>query len=387
MIPQVQFPHLYSPIYPPPHLSQLQISHSSVPPLEQYQSHMDIQISSVSPIAYNSPQSSTQRMTEFSQTDSGLAILVFNQGDDPIAYLNKAMAFLTAVASLRFRLTNNQLRTSSTSRNQATIQDGKITMQKFQGRQGQSYAGTSYKGNATSSEGNNTGRQTRVVKCYNCQNEEQLAFLVDPGVPDGQSAQTTIPNNATFHTEDLDAYDSDCDDVFNAKAVLMANLSNYGSDVISEVPYFEPSHTDMDNQSVHVMHGFEQTPVVDFINTEITSVSNIIPYSQYLHETQQEKANQEKNNESLTAETLILEEVSRSKMLTKQNDLMSKEKKVNTTPINYVELNRLSEDFVKCFVPQQELFAEQAFWLQTSTLILTNLLRHQSKLRLLRNFL
>ncbi|GJT35785.1 hypothetical protein Tco_0926204 [Tanacetum coccineum] len=65
-------------------------------------------------------------------------------------------------------------------------------------------------------------------------------------------------------------------------------------------------------------------------------------------------------------ETLILEEVSRSKMLAKQNDPMSKEKKVNTTPINYVELNRLSKDFGKRFVPQQELSDEQAFWLQTS---------------------
>ncbi|GJT20936.1 hypothetical protein Tco_0890873 [Tanacetum coccineum] len=65
-------------------------------------------------------------------------------------------------------------------------------------------------------------------------------------------------------------------------------------------------------------------------------------------------------------ETLILEEVSRSKMLAKQNDPMSKEKKVNTTPINYVELNRLSEDFGKRFVPQQELSDEQAFWLHTS---------------------
>ncbi|GJW47550.1 hypothetical protein Tco_0079196 [Tanacetum coccineum] len=35
-------------------------------------------------------------------------------------------------------------------------------------------------------------------------------------------------------TRDLDAYDSDCDDISNAKAVLMANLSNYGSDVILE---------------------------------------------------------------------------------------------------------------------------------------------------------
>nr|GEW15894.1 hypothetical protein [Tanacetum cinerariifolium] len=65
-------------------------------------------------------------------------------------------------------------------------------------------------------------------------------------------------------------------------------------------------------------------------------------------------------------ETLILEEVSRSKMLAKQNDQISKEKKVNTTPINYVELNRLSKDFGKHFVLQQELSAEQAFWLQTS---------------------
>ncbi|GKE58054.1 hypothetical protein Tco_1497239, partial [Tanacetum coccineum] len=35
-------------------------------------------------------------------------------------------------------------------------------------------------------------------------------------------------------------------------------------------------------------------------------------------------------------------------------------------PINYAELNRLSEDFGKCFVPQQELSDEQAFRLQTS---------------------
>nr|GEW69735.1 hypothetical protein [Tanacetum cinerariifolium] len=63
-------------------------------------------------------------------------------------------------------------------------------------------------------------------------NEEQLAFLVDAGIPDGQTAQTTILNTAAFQSEDLDAYDSDCDDVSNAKAVLMANLSNYGYDVI-----------------------------------------------------------------------------------------------------------------------------------------------------------
>ncbi|GKG62146.1 hypothetical protein Tco_0632050, partial [Tanacetum coccineum] len=34
--------------------------------------------------------------------DSGFVVPVFSPGDDLIAYLNKAMAFLTAVASLRF---------------------------------------------------------------------------------------------------------------------------------------------------------------------------------------------------------------------------------------------------------------------------------------------
>ncbi|GJU21432.1 integrase, catalytic region, zinc finger, CCHC-type containing protein [Tanacetum coccineum] len=46
--------------------------------------------------------------------------------------------------------------------------------------------------------------------------------------------QPTIIHNAAFQTNDLDAYDFDCDDISSAKAVLMANLSNYGSDVLSE---------------------------------------------------------------------------------------------------------------------------------------------------------
>ncbi|GJS09408.1 retrovirus-related pol polyprotein from transposon TNT 1-94 [Tanacetum coccineum] len=46
--------------------------------------------------------------------------------------------------------------------------------------------------------------------------EEHLAFPADPGIPD-------------------DAYDSDCDDISSAKAVLMANLSSYYLDVLSEI--------------------------------------------------------------------------------------------------------------------------------------------------------
>ncbi|GKE15278.1 hypothetical protein Tco_1422855 [Tanacetum coccineum] len=112
---------------------------------------MNHQVSFVPPIAYNSPKSSTQPMTKFLQMDFDLVVYVFNQGDDSIACLNKAMAFLTTIASSRFPSTNNQLRTSSNPRNQSTIQDGRVTVQQVQGRQGQSYVGTGYKGNATSS--------------------------------------------------------------------------------------------------------------------------------------------------------------------------------------------------------------------------------------------
>ncbi|GKB33143.1 hypothetical protein Tco_0872544 [Tanacetum coccineum] len=114
-----------------------------------------------------------------------------------------------------------------------------------------------------------------VEALESCQilNEEQLAFLADPCIPDSQASQITILNIAAFKTEDLDAYDSDCDDVSNAKAVLMANLSNNGLDVISEVPHSEPYYHDMNNQSVHAMQDFEQTPVVDFIDNKITKLS------------------------------------------------------------------------------------------------------------------
>nr|GEX47428.1 hypothetical protein [Tanacetum cinerariifolium] len=221
-------------------------------------------------------------MEQFQVNAKVLNSLPLEWRDDPIACLNKAMAFLTAVASSRFHLTNNQLRTSSNLRNQATIQDGRVTVQQVQERQGQNYSGTTYKGNATSSRGNTTSGQERVVKCYHCQeaqeagqilDEEQLA---DPRIPIGQ-AQTIIPHNAAFQTEDLDTYDSDCDDLSNAQAILMANISNYDSYVISEVPNSETYLNDMDNQSVHALQDFKQSPVMDFTDNEISSDSNIIP--------------------------------------------------------------------------------------------------------------
>ncbi|GJZ96424.1 hypothetical protein Tco_0668758 [Tanacetum coccineum] len=40
-------------------------------------------------------------------------------------------------------------------------------------------------------------------------------------------------------------------------------------------------------------------------------------------------------------------------------------KKISHKPIDYEKLNSLTDDFGKCFSPQQELSAEQAFWFHT----------------------
>ncbi|GJX78240.1 putative ribonuclease H-like domain-containing protein [Tanacetum coccineum] len=232
-------------------------------------------------------------MTESPLMDSCFVVPVFSPGDDLIAYLNKAMAFLTDADSSRFPSTNNQLRTSSNLRNQAIIQDGRVTVQQVQGIQGQSYSGIGYKSNATSSGGNNASGKKRVVKCYNYQGEGHMARqCTQPKRPrnaawykekamlaEAQEAGQILDELA-FLTEDFDTYDSDCDDLLNAQAVLMANISNYGSDVISEVPHSDIYlNDDMENQSVHVMQDFEQSPVMDFTNNEIHSDNNIILYS------------------------------------------------------------------------------------------------------------
>ncbi|GKB22395.1 hypothetical protein Tco_0861796 [Tanacetum coccineum] len=216
------------------------------------------------------------------ETSWSCAVLTFLPGDEPIAYMNKAMAFLSAVFTPRYPPTNNQLRSSSNPRNQAIVQDGRVTIQQVQGRQGQNVVGSGSQGNASGSQGNTT----------------------DPGVADGQVAQT-FTHNAAFQTDDLDAYDFDCDDMSSSKAVLMANLSSCSSDVLSEVPYSDTFQNDTMNQSRQELQYSKKTPIVDYPDNEIMSDSNIIPYSQYREETQQaiDKANNETKivNESLTA--------------------------------------------------------------------------------------
>nr|GEV06373.1 hypothetical protein [Tanacetum cinerariifolium] len=100
-----------------------------------------------------------------------------------------------------------------------------------------------------SSSGGTSGKQ-RVIVCYNCKGEGHM------------SKQCTKPKRKRDaewfkdKADDLDAYDSDCDELNLEKVALMANLSHYDSDTLTES------------------------------NTESTSDSNIISYSQYMNESQ-----------------------------------------------------------------------------------------------------
>nr|GFC61998.1 hypothetical protein [Tanacetum cinerariifolium] len=65
--------------------------------------------------------------------------------------------------------------------------------------------------------------------------EEELDFLANPRTAESSSNQNVITTNAAYQADDLDAYDSNCDEINSAKVALMANLSYYGSDTLAEV--------------------------------------------------------------------------------------------------------------------------------------------------------
>nr|GEW75553.1 hypothetical protein [Tanacetum cinerariifolium] len=319
------------------------------------------------------------------------------------------MEFMSAVVTSRYPTIHNQLRNSSNPRQQATINDGRVTLKPV----------------------HKDKFLLLLVLLGPIHQEEMEAILGNKRLLFVTTAKgkDTCPNSAqklkAYQADDLDAYDSDCDELNTAKVALMANLSHYGLDVLAEVHNYDNMDNNMINQGVQARPSSEQSSVVNHSETEITIDSNIIPYSQYVHETQQTSVQNSNSfaqqytlilyvieqlktyvinytkinldnksvNDTLTAEferytqqvkvlkegrnikkaqqlepklydgnvikntctivihdseeTLMLAEESRLKMLLKQHDLMVLEKKVNTTLDDYVALNQLAQDFEK----------------------------------------
>ncbi|GKD77303.1 hypothetical protein Tco_1339924 [Tanacetum coccineum] len=158
---------------------------------------------------------------------------------------------------------NEEFRNSSNPRQQATVNDGRVTLQPVQGRQTSFVAGTT-RTYTLGASGSNSGKQRNVIY---------------PGITEGQATQTVITHNAAYQADDLDVYDSDCDELNTAKVALMANLSYYGSDALAKVNNHDNMDNNLMNQAVQAMPSSEQSSVVNHSETKITSDSNIIPYS------------------------------------------------------------------------------------------------------------
>nr|GFC89621.1 hypothetical protein [Tanacetum cinerariifolium] len=116
--------------------------------------------------------------------------------------------------------------------------------------------------------------------------EEELDFLADPRIAESSSNQTVITTNAAYQADDLDAYDSDCNELNTAKVSLMANLSHYGSDTLAEVNNHAHGTNPLISQEMQVSSIFEPSTILAQSNTKSTSDSNIISYSQYMNESQ-----------------------------------------------------------------------------------------------------
>ncbi|GJR53275.1 hypothetical protein Tco_1403796 [Tanacetum coccineum] len=303
-------------------------------------------MSNVAPQQYNS-QSSTNpsstyvppHFTDNSQLDSRLSLT-----DNLIENLTYTLALLTQSYKTYLPQTNNQLRTSSNPRNQATVQDGRVVVQNVQGRQNRGQgnnargAGTTGYGGAQNRFGNANLSQARQVKCYNYNgicyiarnytqpkrpqnseyfkdmmllmqdqenrvilDEEQLLFFagghdnaVDKEVDEQPVQDLALNVDNVFQADDFDAFDSDVNEAPTAQTMFMANLSSadpvydevgpsYNSDILSEVhDHDQYQDAVCEHHEEHEMHDDVQPNYVVDSHADYTSGSNMILYDQYV---------------------------------------------------------------------------------------------------------
>nr|GFA58418.1 hypothetical protein [Tanacetum cinerariifolium] len=218
--------------------------------------------------------------------------------------------------------------------------------------------------------------------------EEELDFLADPGTAESLSNQNVITTNASYQADDLDAYDSDYDELNSAKVALMANLSHYGSDTLAEsntkstsdsniISYSqymnESQYNTVQNSTLPALQDDLILSVIEQLKTQVVNCTKINQDNKQVNELLTAELERYQNQERIWAtqinqsaqtvhmltkpqvfynhdtrqafETLMLAEESRSKMIEKQNDPQMIEKKVITKPIDYAILNQLSTDF------------------------------------------
>ncbi|GKC68246.1 hypothetical protein Tco_1100844 [Tanacetum coccineum] len=274
-------------------------------------------MSNVSQQQYYSQSSTTPPSTHLqphfadnTPLDSGLS-----PTENLIENLTNTLALLTQSYKTYLPQTNNQLRTSSNTRNHATVQDSRVVVQNVQGQQNRGQgnnargAGVTGYGGAQNRVGNANPGQARQIKCYNCNaqengvalDEEQLLFIacgqdnvVDEDVDEQPVQDLALNVDNVFQADDCDAFDSNVDEAPTAQTMFMANLSSvdpvydeaspsYDSDILSEVHDHDHYQDAVcEHHEVHEMHDDVQPNYIVDSHADYTSDSNMIPYDQYV---------------------------------------------------------------------------------------------------------
>nr|GEW19688.1 hypothetical protein [Tanacetum cinerariifolium] len=165
--------------------------------------------------------------------------------DNLIENLTNTLSLLTQSYKTYLFQTNNQLRTSSNPRNQATVQDGKVVVQNVQGRLNRGHGnnaretGAAGYGGAQKRVGNTNPDyfKDKMLLMQAQENEvtldeEQLLFVaggqdnVDDDVDEQPIQDLALNVNNVFHVDECDAFDFDVDEAPITHTMFMENLSS-----------------------------------------------------------------------------------------------------------------------------------------------------------------
>nr|GFA69490.1 hypothetical protein [Tanacetum cinerariifolium] len=152
------------------------------------------------------------------------------------------------------------------------------------------------------------------------------------------SNQTVVTTNTAYQADDLDAHDSDCDELNSAKIALMANLSHYGSDNLAEI--------NQDNKQVN-----------ELLTAELERYRN---QERVLKELKNDDKESTSYDPSLEIETL---KHTLSEYLKEKESL---EQKITLVKNDFQKEESRNIDRELALEKQTELSAEQAFWSQYS---------------------
>ncbi|GJW89015.1 hypothetical protein Tco_0164355 [Tanacetum coccineum] len=177
--------------------------------------------------------------------------------DDLLNNLSKTIALLSNSYKSYLPQINNQLRTASNTRNQATVQNGRVVVQNVQGRQQRGQGNNLRGANATRNGGvQNRGAtanpgQANPIKCYNC--------------------------NSSYSSNNVHANLTSTGPVYDESGL------SYDSDILSEVHEY-----DIDLDTIGENHEVQETSnnvqlCYDVkTDADYTNESNMISYDQYV---------------------------------------------------------------------------------------------------------